>query len=582
MTEMTDKELRAAARARRAATLAAEPEDFEFDAPEEPTPATPAPAPTPTPVKDIPRNPVPEKGTQEYLAWELKYEPENAASRATYNRTQIENFNRVFTERQSNNPMYRKVNAPQIIDPLVTPKMRLEYNHELLSASISTHAEGVHSQEWHEWQNNNNRVEYEAWCHELNSRIELLPRDIEGDSAIPEFPEHVIRGFYKEVVDLVCHNNTLPPAFVMAITRAILAAFAAGRLHFSKGPEVPTYMSLLIATSGESKGEVWRRLKKMLLMAFAARFGVTYQNDCKNLAKLEELFEEATTKENIASAMLYWDELLNFTTKVKGNRAPEIMSAVLGLANDTSLLIPNVACYLSMILCGQPDYVETAFMGTHSKVLGFYNRLKPEVSATSDILGALEVLDDEAMTQVRSLFTKIPLEGKVTFSDEAERVFNDFWKSKTPEYRTARGGRGVNSIYLDAGFQAIGQYRLEVSGQDMQDAFDIYERENIIRDKYLVAPTDNTKAFYIAKLKGIAEKMQKEIDSASTPLERVTAAQSVAKTYRELEIWTNARRDNHETEFRAAWNAVKGQFTKFTYRAKNGVDVDKFYPADLE
>jgi hypothetical protein len=211
-------------------------------------------------------------------------------------------------------------------------------------------------------------------------------------------------------------------------------------------------------------------------------------------------------------------------------------------------------------------------------MVGLYDRLTPEFAEVGDIEGSIEAMDIEDIARLRKLFHELPFSGTVTFSREAESAFATYWCSKTQEFR-AESSRVVSAIHRDAGYQAIGQGRLEVNEQDMLDAIKASEREGIIRKRFFTEDSPDKVGYYAGKLKQLMAKMWKVIERGKTPEEREMLARRVAMTQRDLSRMVNAYRDNEEHIFYRAFVGFKEtHMEKWESLAGNGKKVVRYSP----
>jgi hypothetical protein len=136
-------------------------------------------------------------------------------------------------------------------------------------------------------------------------------------------------------------------------------------------------------------------------------------------------------------------------------------------------------------------------------------------------------------------------------SREAKDLLAVFWTSLSDAKQ--RETRARTRILQDAYFQALGQFRSEVTAADMQDALDIHQRQQVIRQRFYSEEISDRTSEYIAKLKQIKDKMLDRLRSG-VPVEQV------AITVKGLRDATNAYRSNETHIFDKAWYSFRDYF----------------------
>ncbi|MFZ0884651.1 MAG: bifunctional DNA primase/polymerase [Candidatus Acidiferrales bacterium] len=406
------------------------------------------------------------------------------------------------------------------------------------------------------------------------------------DTPIPPFPKHVMRGFYKDVADVICKNNSIPPQFVRLGVKIILGLRAKG-IVFSKSVKVATGYGLMIASSGASKGALWERLFLTLLGDDAMRDVIQILDVPGSGEGLEDAFFDHNDlgMPKPRDILFYCDELMELAQQVRADRQPKLMATLLKLAEKTVVTRTKArgrerkqvtqtctTARLAVLMCAQSKYIQNAFVGTKSTVLGFYNRIEPEYGELDDVLGGLENIPLDDMLRLRAKLETLPLTGVATVSPEAEAVFNKYWLGKPKEYRVSHV-RALRDIYKDAYLSAIAQGRLEASAQDMQDAIDLLgERQDVIRARFFTEDIGDKVGLYISRIKHILFQMDGLIAEGKLPEE-------VGLTKREFAQRTNAYADSEVHHFNQAWNSVSQMFMDSRpIKARNGKLMTVFYP----
>ena len=103
------------------------------------------------------------------------------------------------------------------------------------------------------------------------------------------------------------------------------------------------------------------------------------------------------------------------------------------------------------------------------------------------------------------------------------------------------------SRILKAYLQAVSQYRLVVTEQDMLDSIELCDRMEKIREIHFIEDVPDRVGFSLAKIKHVVFEMESEIASGKKP-------EDVAMTRRQFVRACNASDANEEHYFSKAWN----------------------------
>src|SRR5581483_5514194 len=128
---------------------------------------------------------------------------------------------------------------------------------------------------------------------------------------------------------------------------------------------------------------------------------------------------------------------------------------------------------------------------------GLYPRISPEFAEVDNVDAPIQNITDADINRLRELFKKLPLDGEMTVTPEARTAQETYWKSKPQEWR-AKHARTLADLYIHAYLQAVSQYRLVVTEQDMLDSIELCDRMEKIREIYFTEDVPDKVGFYLA------------------------------------------------------------------------------------
>ncbi len=426
----------------------------------------------------------------------------------------------------------------------------------------------------------------------LETTGERLSHDTDDDTyseaSIPQFDPSLMKGIYKEIVDELTRGTTLAPQFIYAIAKAIVGTLMAGKVKFEDLDVEPLTYLALCGPTGSGKGEAWRRMLKLLTAKLiegmllsnplSCNAGIKILNSADSGAGLKDAFFENPADQPI---VCYIDEVASLGHKASEKKNPEIIDVMGELADSTSITRAKAKksgrqssaktkdnAYLTVVMCGQNNEVFTSAFAGRTKV-GWYDRLVPEYGVPQEP-GNLPQIDDAVATRLLTKLSKLPYSGTMTVSSEASSCLDLFWATLEPEVRTV--ARLKKQLKLDAYLMAFGRGAKAAELSDIEDAIKTFKRQVAIRRVMFRGEVPNRVGFYLGLIKELTEWMRRRL------AEGIPEAQ-VARSWRDYELKTNARRNNEEDVFgRAMETHAKHHLYKVPVKAKNGHTYERYLP----
>jgi hypothetical protein len=209
----------------------------------------------------------------------------------------------------------------------------------------------------------------------------------------------------------------------------------------------------------------------------------------------------------------------------------------------------------------------SAFVGRTN--VGWFDRLTPEHGVVQEP-GDLPAIDPKVASRLLAKLNGLGYSGTMNTSPEATTLLYNFWLTLPTEVRTV--ARFKKHIKLDAYLMAFGRGVRTVEVSDMQDAIKIFQRQMVIRRVMFRGEVPNRVGFYFGLIKELTEWMRRRLQEGMAP-------DLVARSWRDYEKKTNARRNNEEDIFtRAMDNHARHHLVKVTVKAKNGHTYERYLP----
>ena len=398
---------------------------------------------------------------------------------------------------------------------------------------------------------------------------------------IPPFDATVITGIYKKIVDLVGRGTTIPPQFVFLASKVFLGARMANAMRFENLEDNSCYYGAAIAETGTGKGLAWKRvINNLFKVTGILDCGVKIINSADSGAGLKDAFFEPPEHQPI---VCYIDEVTSLGHKGGDKKQPEIVDAIIELANSSSISrvkakrkgektnVTTDHAHLSLYMCGQNGEVFMSSFAGRTK-LGLYDRFYPEYSEPVEGGDLPEISPGEAFRLLEEI-NKLTFSGRMTMTPETKQKLTDYWKSQPEKIR--RKPRFKTYLTLDMFMATFGRGLMVAELEDIDVAIKIFERQLIIRNVHFTEEIPDKIGFYLGKLKIMTEQMRRRLN-AGEPIAQV------AKSLRDLQTDTRAYANNELHIFNQAWNNWKGQMATTKVQAANGHSYDKFVPQPNE
>jgi len=373
-----------------------------------------------------------------------------------------------------------------------------------------------------------------------------------SEEVIPPFDPTVITGVYKKIVDLVCRGTTIPPQFVFLASKVFLGARMANAMRFENLEDNSCYYGAAIAETGTGKGLAWKRVLNNLFRATGILdCGVKIINSADSGAGLKDAFFEPPEYQPI---VCYIDEVTSLGHKGGDKKQPEIVDAIIELANSSSISrvkakrkgektnVTTDHAHLSLYMCGQNGEVFMSSFAGRTK-LGLYDRFYPEYSEPVEGGDLPEIQPGEAYRLLEEI-NKLKFSGQMTMTPETKQKLSDYWKSQPEKVR--KKPRFKTYLTLDMYMAAFGRGQMTAGPEDLDVAITIFERQLIIRNAHFTEEVPDRIGLYLGNLKIMTEQMRRQLN-AGEPIAQVAKSLRLVHehavrnpgTASELQILTN-------------------------------------------
>ena len=399
------------------------------------------------------------------------------------------------------------------------------------------------------------------------------------EDRIPPFDPSVVNGIYADFVELITRGTTLAPQFAFGIAKTIVGARMAGKVTFQDLDVEPRFYFSMIGETGSGKGEAWRRMMQIIQPeGLVGNNGLKIINSADSGAGIRDAFLEPPADQPV---ICYIDEITSLGNKAAGTRNPAILDTIIELADSTSISRvlakkknnPNTMrtvtnARFSMVMCGQNGSVYMSALAGRTQ-LGLYDRLYPEFGTAVEA-GDLPAVDRADAYRLLAKLNNLNYAGTMQMQPDAKARIEEFWRAQTPDVR--KKARWKKNLMLDAYMSAFGRGVTTAGLEDAEIAVKIFARQIVIRRVCFSTEVPDRVGYYLGLIKGVTEIMERQL-KAGYP------ASAVAKTRRDYEKTTNARRDNEGHIFDRAWRVYQPVWLeKISVRKANGHVYEKFLP----
>ena len=404
----------------------------------------------------------------------------------------------------------------------------------------------------------------------------------ESESKIPTFDDSVITGVFREIVDFVTTDTTIPRQFPFLAAKVYVGARMAGSMKFEGMQDDPTMYGTAIGETGTSKGLSWERtIFQTLLPDALMKRPAKVLHSFDSGAGLRDAFFDPPRELPVIG---YIDEVSSLGHKAGEKKNPEIVDTIIELANGhrvsrtkakrskSDKVLSHDGAYLSMYMCGQHGKIFMASFPGRTQ-LGLWDRFYPEFSEPIEP-GDLPFLDTGAAFQLLTRLDKYPFTGTMTMGPGVNEAVKKFWSQQEKEIRVKV--RFKSHLMLDMYFAAWSEGRMVASLADLDVAIRIFQRQIVIRRVHFSEEIPDRVGYYLGLLKGITRSMRKRLVAGELIAD-------VAMSIRDFQTNTHAFRDNELAVFNNAWrNYVKDHLWEVKVKAKNGQTYKKFVPLPNE
>jgi putative DNA primase/helicase len=399
-----------------------------------------------------------------------------------------------------------------------------------------------------------------------------------GDNEIPAFDDSVITGVFREVVDFVTADTTIPRQFPFLAAKVYVGSRMAGKMKFEGMQDDPTMYGTAIGETGTSKGLSWERtIFQTLLPGDLLKHPLKVLYSFDSGAGLRDAFFDPPKEKPVIG---YIDEVSSLGHKAGEKKNPEIVDTIIELANGHRIsrvkakrskqdtVMSHDAAYLSMYMCGQHGKIfMSSFPGRTQ--LGLWDRFYPEFSEPIEP-GDLPLLETSAAFQLLARLEKYPFTGKMTMGPGVNEAVKKFWLEQPKDIRVKV--RFKSHLMLDMYFSAWSQGRMVATPEDLDVAIRIFQRQIVIRRVHFCEEIPDRVGYYVGLLKSITKGMRKRLVAGEL-------VGNVAMSVRDFQTDTHAFRDNELVVFNNAWrNYEKDHLWKVKVKARNGQTYEKFIP----
>ena len=349
---------------------------------------------------------------------------------------------------------------------------------------------------------------------------------------IPPFDPTVMTGVAKEITDLIIEGTTLLPQYAYGMAKTIIGDFMVGNVEMDGVDEDPTRYFAAIGETGTGKGAAWRRLMKILRPDGATEgIPIKIANGVDSGAGLKDFFFEFPEDWPV---LVYIDEITSLGNKAGEKKQPEILDAIVELANGSSIsrilakqkTRTKDDAYLSLVICGPNGKVYGAAFGAREKQ-GIFDRMTPEWGEPVEA-GDLPPIDPVRAVMLLEKLKALPYRGaeinpptapgvvtgasgpqrkpkhkkvRMVMDPEAKAAEEACWKSQTEAVR--KKVRFRTGLRLDAYTNAMSNGRTVMNKDDVDKAARTFTRELAIRASQFNTPITDRVGYYSALIKEI-------------------------------------------------------------------------------
>jgi hypothetical protein len=403
---------------------------------------------------------------------------------------------------------------------------------------------------------------------------------------IPDFDESVITGAFRKIVDAVCVGTTIPRQYGLHVAKTLACSILTKcKIQLEDCESARSYF-IVFGDTGTGKGLAFRRLQKIIDQTQSVDEYVHIIHAVDSDAGLRDAFFEIPLTKN-CPILFFVDEIKTLGHKADGKKNPEIIDAIIELANNPTISRTKskkrVAekssktredAWLLLYVCAQDgEAYGTAFPRT--KVQGLPDRFIPEYSPKvkagrlpePDIAAGMEAIG-ELLRATQSLA------GRITMSAEVKNGIDEIWDRQPEEIQ--QSPRLRQQFMLEMYLTAFSRGSAVAEPQDLAIAVKALDRQKAIRGKLFADEMPNQVGIYTNRLKGIHKDMQHRLRSG-------VAISTVALSLRDLMTQTFAYKENDLPNFNQAWKAQSAFFLECKVASKsNGHVYKKFVPVPEE
>lgn len=224
----------------------------------------------------------------------------------------------------------------------------------------------------------------------------------EGE-VIPDFEDDMITGEFRPLVDAGCHGTTIPRQYALLAAKAMACSIMTKHKIALEDCESSRSYFIVFGETGTGKGLAFRRMQEIVDASQNVQEYIKIIHAVDSEAGIRDAFFEIPLDEN--RPILYFiDEIKTLGHKADGKKNPEIVDAIIELANNPTIsrtkskkTVKGAASktrpdsFLLVFACAQDgEAYATAFPRT--KLQGLPDRFIPEYSPKVDA-GSLPDVD---------------------------------------------------------------------------------------------------------------------------------------------------------------------------------------------
>jgi hypothetical protein len=380
---------------------------------------------------------------------------------------------------------------------------------------------------------------------------------------IPEFEDDLITGELRGLVDAVCVGTTIPRQYGLLAAKSILCSIITKYKIVLEDCESSRSYFILFGESGTGKGLSFRRMQTIVDATQNIQDEyVKIIHSIDSGAGLRDAFFEIPMDKN-RPIFYFADEIKTLGHKADGKKNPEIIDAIIEMANTTIVSRTKASTgvksrasktrtdsFLFLFACAQDgEAYATAFPRT--KLQGLPDRFIPEYSPKVEP-GELPVVNTtlgaQALAKLLDYAQRIK---QIKMAGDVRPRIGEIWSAQEAEFR--QSPRLRQQFLLEMYLSAFSRGSAVAESQDLDVAVKALNRQKPIRRKFFADEIPNQVGVFGNRLKKVHADMTHR-------LRQGTDFALVAMSLRDIMTKTLAYKENDLPNFNQAWKAAQSTF----------------------